>query len=244
MNYLSLEWNKIRENLLPIMLDSWHFFKQHFFSICIIVLPFTVLIGLLSESSNSYKDLESIDDATYFFIHNFLIILLPIFYIPALICFISLTQNGEKYSVLQCFHKSLKRVPTFFLLSFLTVIPVAIGFYWLAILGYYALARIIFAEFHCVVNGKGAWRSLVTGFKDSHEYQWLLSIGIALISYANKLIIYVFDLLTEELGASLSKVILHEVILIFGVISTIFCFKVFTLKMSQNNESLGQVDAR
>lgn len=215
------------EELIPLLKDTWNFFKRHLVPICVIILPFIALLSMLSILGEGYASSES--QLLWFTVLSGAVIY-PV-YQAALILYLASAVSGNYFSV-----KKYYRLALSFWLPLLLLYIISIGFLMAGLImfifpGLIVMARISFSEFYCVLNKRKSFESFSESWKATREKQWVILVGLIVIFIITRAPMWGVGKLITFLDAwsPVITFIINSIESILMVPLTIFCFRVFSL---------------
>jgi hypothetical protein len=225
--------------LQGLLLDSFRFFRNHLFTILLIIVPVVFPIelfrtyyaeSLLGQEANLGSDLPVL-----------LVGLLayPI-YAGGIIFFIASQISGNRLNARSCWLLGLKYWWPFLLLSLLLGVATGLGFVLFLVPGVIVLVRFSFAEFDLLLKGESPPEALRRSWNETRPY-FLLILGGYLVIFAAVYVpyfglIFVLDDLEVDLG--IFRVLLDTLYAVLSVLLTIFRFRVYDFVNERRNLGL------
>ncbi len=216
--------------LQGLLMDSFRFFRNHLFSILLIILPFVLPIELF----RAYY-VASLAGRETSFASDLPVVVLGLlaypFYAGGLIFFIASQISGTRLSVRSCWLLALKYWWPFLLLSLLLAALSGLGFLLFIVPGVIVLVRFSFSEFELLLKAQGPPDALRRSWDETKPYFWLILGGFLVISAAFYVpyfgLLFVLGDLKVELG--LFESVLNALYPVLGALFTIFRFRVYDL---------------
>jgi FtsH-binding integral membrane protein len=141
--------------------------------------------------------------------------------------------QGERLSPGQAISLSLTCWGRLLLTYILTALAISTGLLLLILPGIYIGTRLAFAEFYCVMEGKGPMESIRASWDSSSEFFWPLLQGLALIfsvlMLAELLIAQVFR------ETPILMLLLSLLVQFLGVLSTIYAYRLYCVMKEEHN---------
>ncbi len=225
--------------LQGLLLDSFRFFRNHLFSILLIIVPVVFPIelfraryadSLAGQESNLASDLPMLALG---------LLAYPI-YAGGIIFFMASIISGDRLNVRSCWLLGLKYWGPFLLLSLLLGAITGLGFVLFIVPGVIALARFSFAEFELLLKGRNPADALRTSWDATRPYFWLILGGYLIIFAAVYVpyfgLIFVLEDLKVELG--IFEVLLDTLYAVLSAFFTVFRFRVYDLVNERRNVGL------
>ena len=224
--------------LLPLLIDTWNFFRRHFVALCAVVLPMLVPLSVFYSFMVHYFSNDR------WIVGLALIpgtLLYPIYH-AALIFYITSVVSGQNLPTKQCYQRALR---FWFPLMVLNIASGLAGIIGLALLFFPVLivmARLAFSEFYCVLYEQKPMAAFKSSWKNTKDYQWQIMFGQVAILFATIIPVWLFRIVISVLDAGnpLVTFLVAVVSSILAIPTTIFGFRVFTLHQEKlNKESPG-----
>ncbi len=225
--------------LQGLLLDSFRFFRNHLFSILLIIVPVVFPIelfrtryaeSLVGQESNLSADLPMLALG---------LLAYPI-YAGGVIFFIASVISGNRLKVRSCWLLGLKYWGPFLLLSLLLGAVTGLGFILFLVPGVIALVRFSFAEFELLLKGQSPPDALRKSWEATRPYFWLILGGYLIIFAAVYVpyfgLIFVLEDLKVELG--IFEVLLDTLYAVLSVLFTVFRFRVYEFVKERQNLGL------
>jgi len=209
---------------LDYLRQSLFFFRTHLARLAMIQLPFLLLVTLVQHQLMQGADDTAKTANTLFFSAALDLILMPIYWGATLLYMRSVLQNSP-LSVSQAVSLSFGCWGRLLLTYVLTTLAVSTGLLMFILPGIYIGVRLAFAEFYCVMEGKGPLESIRASWNSSADFFWPLLQGLALIFSILMLAeVMIGQLLGDEeilmLGVSL-------LIQFLGVLPSIYAYRLY-----------------
>lgn len=216
---------------LDYLRQSLFFFRTHLARLAMIQLPFLLLVTLVQHQLMQGADDTAKTANTLFFSAALDLILMPIYWGATLLYMRSVLQNSP-LSVSQAVSLSFGCWGRLLLTYVLTALAVSTGLLMFILPGIYIGVRLAFAEFYCVMEGKGPLESIRASWNSSADFFWPLLQGLALIFSILMLAeVMIGQLLGDEetlmLGVSL-------LIQFLGVLPSIYAYRLYCVMKEDN----------
>ena len=225
--------------LQGLLLDSFRFFRNHLFSILLIIVPVVFPIelfrayyaeSLLGQEANLTSELPLLLLG---------LVAYPI-YAGGIIFFIASEISGTRLNARSCWLLGLKYWWPFLLLSLLLGLATGLGFLLFLVPGIIALVRFTFAEFDLLLKGQNPPDALRRSWDETRPYFWLILGGYLVIFAAFYVpyfgLIFVLEDLKVDLG--IFEVLLDTLYAVLSVLFTIFRFRVYDVVNERRNLGL------
>jgi hypothetical protein len=225
--------------LQGLLLDSFRFFRNHLFSILIIIVPVVFPIELFRAQ---YAETLAGQEANL--ASELPVLMLGLFAYPVyaggVIFFIASVITGNRLKARACWLLGLKYWAPFLLLSILLGVFTGLGFILFLVPGVIALVRFSFAEFDLLLKGQSPPDALRRSWDETRPYFWLILGGYAIIFAAFYVpyfgLIFVLDDLQVDLG--IFEVVLDTLYAVLSVLFTIFRYRVYDIVNERRNLGL------
>lgn len=223
--------------VLTLISDSWLFYKRHLFALCALLIPFIIPISIVSSITEFVAGEEWYPEYISWLVVVLDFAIYPI-YQGAIILYIASALTGDYLKKSEYYRLSLKFWRPLMWLYVLCGILIVGGFMLLIIPGLIVLSRVSFSEFYCIFDESSAKDALSNSWENTKDIQWLLLVGILILSLAISGPLWLVEYL-------LSSIELWNLVLSFvsGVIAsflapliTIFAFRVFTHERERLNK--------
>lgn len=165
---------------LDYLRQSLFFFRTHLARLAMIQLPFLLLVTLVQHQLMQGADDTAKAANSLFFSAALDLMLMPIYWGATLLYMQSVLRN-RPLSVSQAISLSFGCWSRLLLTYILTALAVSTGLLMFILPGIYIGVRLAFAEFYCVMEGKGPLESIRASWNSSAEFFWPLLQGLALI---------------------------------------------------------------
>jgi len=210
---------------LEYLRQSLFFFRSHANKLALIQIPFLALVSIVQ-----YQLLQGVgDDQAQMqqgvFLSSVLDLALMPVYWGATLVYMRSVLEGQPLGVNQALLLGLSCWGRLLMTYILVALALTTGLLMLIVPGIYIGLRLAFAEFHCVMEGKGPLESISASWNSTREFFWPLFQGMALI---------IGLLLVTELAlGSLLKghkdlmMLLSLLIQFLGVVPTIFAYRLY-----------------
>ncbi|MBR9828395.1 MAG: hypothetical protein GYB41_07105 [Oceanospirillales bacterium] len=218
--------------------QSLFFFRSHFNRLALIQLPFLAILGLVQ-----FQLLQGITDAgeqmelvqRNMFLNSALdIAMMPIYWGATLLYMQSVLQ-GQPLQAGRALSLSLACWGRLLITYIISVLAISFGLVLLVIPGIYIGVRLAFAEFYCVMEGKGPMESIRASWEHTADFFWPLLQGMVLIFGVLLVAEMLFgQLLVEQQGAMMLVSLLIQFL---GVLPTIYAYRLYCV-MKEEQKSL------
>lgn len=216
--------------LQGLLLDTFRFFRNHLFSILVIIVPVVFPIELFRAQYAETLAGQETNLASELPVLMLGLFAYPI-YAGGIIFFIASVITGNRLNARACWMLGLKYWAPFLLLSILLGIFTGLGFILFIVPGVIALVRFAFAEFDLLLKGLSPPDAMRRSWYETRQYFWLLLGGYAVIFAAFYVpyfgLIFVLDDLQVDLG--IFEVLLDTLYAVLSVLFTIFRYRVYDL---------------
>lgn len=225
--------------LITSLKESWSFFKIHFIALSIIILPIAAPVELFTSlyeyflNSDEFHFIEAVvpmavNAVTY-----------PIYTI-AVIFYIASVITGETIDTKTLWKLGAKFWLPYIIMSAMIIITVISGFILFILPGIILIIRYAFSEFDLLLNKNTPLNALKNSWSETKEYMWIIFGGYILITFALFVPFYLITSIFE--GSSIFYWVLHTLLNItyslFGVLYTIFAFRIYEHAKSQYNNAI------
>jgi hypothetical protein len=217
--------------------DSWSFFKNHAVALSIIILPIVTPVDIFIAlyqyffTSEEFFLYEQIVPMAIGFIAYPIYSVSVVFYIASII-------SGGSFDTKTLWKLGVKFWLPYTILSILIVVAMVCGFILLIIPGIIFLGRYAFSEFDLLLNQSKPLEAMKNSWKATKEYIWVILGGYAVITMALYVPYYLIASLFDESNIFywVLDTVLNIVYSVFGVLYTIFAFRVYDSANSLNNQ--------
>lgn len=212
---------------IEFLLDSWKFFRAHFFILAVIVLAFTVPLEIVSMFYRQLIDYEG----SYFLmvLPEVVNVLFYPIYGAAIVFYMASVLDGQRLSVSEAWGLGLKHWASYLVLSVILIIAISFGMALFILPGLFLAAKFAFSEFELLLKNKNPIDSLSSSWQQTEKHLWtllkggLVITGVIYLPYM--LVIRIVGDLSSygDLLGSVSRII--ESLLM--VLYTVFAFRVY-----------------
>mgnify|MGYP001050638061 CR=1 FL=1 len=213
--------------------QSLFFFRSHLSRLALIQIPFLLLITVVQYQLLQTGDGETgAKTAGSVFISSALdLSLMPIYWGATLLYMQSVLQ-GKSLSPGQAISLSLTCWGRLLLTYILTALAVSTGLLLLILPGIYIGIRLAFAEFYCVMEGKGPMESIRASWGSSSDFFWPLLQGLALIFS----ILMLAEVLVGQVFRETPVLMLSLSLLVqfLGVMSSIYAYRIYCVMKEEH----------
>lgn len=210
---------------LEYLRQSLFFFRNHANRLALIQVPFLALVSIVQ-----YQLLQGVgDDRAQMqqgvFLGSVLDLALMPVYWGATLVYLRSVLEGQPLKVSQALMLGLSCWGRLLMTYILVALALTTGLLMLIVPGIYIGLRLAFAEFHCVMEGKGPLESISASWHSTREFFWPLFQGMALI-------IGLLLAIELALGSLLQghkdlMMLLSLLIQFLGVVPTIFAYRLY-----------------
>lgn len=215
--------------------QSLFFFRTHLNQLALIQIPFLLMITLVQYQLLQGVESDTARTTSSLFISSALdLALMPIYWGATLLYMQSVLQ-GRSLTTAQAISLSLTCWGRLLLTYILTALAVSSGLLLLILPGLYIGIRLAFAEFYCVMEGKGPFEAIRASWASSADFFWPLLQGLALIF---GVLMLAEVLISQMMGdAHVLKMILSLLVQFLGVLSSIYAYRVYCV-MKEDKKSV------
>lgn len=209
--------------------DTWNFFRNNFLGICKVVFVLVIPLNVLNFTLSFL-----LDDSLYFekieMLLSFLQLAIYPLYQCALILYIASVVSGDKLKTFQYYRMAANFWLPLLIVYFIYILFIFIGLFFLIIPGVVIAVRIAFAEFHCIFEKQSPMDACFSSWAATKPYQWIIFKGIltCFLIFFIPLFLLKMTLNQYELWNTVIAIIFEWVEVVFGTLSTIFLFRVYT----------------
>jgi hypothetical protein len=219
---------------LKYVRQSLFFFKQNFFTIVAIQLPFLLLLALLSEFFPlNVEDTQTLQK-NFFLLQIINFALLPVYH-AATIEFINSVVNGQRLSPFQAVYKGLGRWRALFITYLLMTMATSLGMLFLIVPGIFVAIRLSFADYICVIEGRSAMKSLKQSWEETEMYFWPLLGGLGILYGGYIFLSYTSEMLFSGLPYTL-ELLFMAVVNLCSTVITIFGFRMYSVMCNETRK--------
>ncbi|MBP0049761.1 hypothetical protein H9C73_13570 [Marinobacterium sp. AK62] len=217
---------------LDYLRQSLFFFRNHANKLALIQVPFLALVSIVQ-----YQLLQGIDEETAqvqrsLFLSSALDLALMPVYWGATLLYLRSVLDGQPFTISQALIAGLGCWGRLLLTYILTALAISTGLLLFIVPGIYIGIRLAFAEFYCVMEGKGPIESIGASWASTREFFWPLFQGLALIIgllLATELALG--QLLAEQQNLMM---LVSLVVQFLGVVPTIFAYRLYCVMKEDN----------
>jgi len=224
--------------MFSLLLDTWTFYKNHFVALCCLILPLTLPLDLLADLT------VATDPDVPLTAYDWAVLLAPIAVYPiyqgALLLYMASVIQGSRPSVGACLYGALPFWLNLLVTQLMVLTMVGFGLMLFIVPGVLLMARLVFADIHCVLHSTMPTNSLEQSWQQTKTHFLTILYGYlllgALIYLPSYLVLswyqdtqtptLLFSAVSSVTGALLSP------------IATIFAFRVFCLQEENNTNGL------
>lgn len=213
--------------------QSLFFFRTHLNRLALIQIPFLLLITLVQyQLLQGGETTEDVRNTSSLFMSSALdLALMPVYWGATLLYMQSVLQ-GRTLSAGQAISLSLTCWGRLLLTYILTALAVSTGLLLLILPGIYIGVRLAFAEFYCVMEGKGPVESIRASWASSSEFFWPLLQGLALIFG----VLMLAEVMIGQMPADAKALMLGLSLLVqfLGVMSSIYAYRIYCVMKDEH----------
>lgn len=213
--------------------QSLFFFRTHLNRLALIQIPFLLLITLVQyQLLQGGETTEDVRNTSSLFMSSALdLALMPVYWGATLLYMQSVLQ-GRTLSAGQAISLSLTCWGRLLLTYILTALAVSTGLLLLILPGIYIGVRLAFAEFYCVMEGKGPVESIRASWASSNEFFWPLLQGLALIFG----VLMLAEVMIGQMPADAKALMLGLSLLVqfLGVMSSIYAYRIYCVMKDEH----------
>lgn len=213
--------------------QSLFFFRTHLNRLALIQIPFLLLITLVQyQLLQGGETTEDVRNTSSLFMSSALdLALMPVYWGATLLYMQSVLQ-GRTLSAGQAISLSLTCWGRLLLTYILTALAVSTGLLLLILPGIYIGVRLAFAEFYCVMEGKGPVESIRVSWASSNEFFWPLLQGLALIFG----VLMLAEVMIGQMPADAKALMLGLSLLVqfLGVMSSIYAYRIYCVMKDEH----------
>jgi hypothetical protein len=217
--------------------DSWSFFKIHFVTLSIIILPIVIPLEILRVVYQYFfasKELvlaETLITMAIGFIAYSIYMVGVIFYMVSI-------KSGESFDTKSLWRLGVKYWLPYIIVSILIAVAVVFGLLLFVIPGIIFAARYAFSSFDLLLNQSKPLDAMKNSWDGTKGYVWIIIGGYVVITIALYVPYYLVTSLFDE--PSISYWVLDEILnIVYSVLSvlyTIFAFRVYKYSKLQHNK--------
>lgn len=214
-------------NLLPFIADAWRFFKKNLVSIFALIMPLVMSVSIFSTVITYYaRDVKHIE---YFAMLPYMLTF-PI-YQCAFILYMSSAISGEILQRKQYYQLALKLWFPIVGLYIIATIAILTGLLLLIVPALIVMIRISFSEFYCILYRKSPVDALRLSWNATKEYQGIIFSGFIIIWLVTNIPFWLIKRIfySMDLWNPITIALCHAAESLFGILLTIFNFRIFTL---------------
>ncbi len=161
------------------LVDSWHFYRRHFFSLAAMVLPFAIPFALIQSS---YLQQPEQSSPYRYWLYVGLGLLMQPIYQGAIILYMRAVFMQQRWSIAQCFQASLTIWPSLFLLIAMSFCLVMLGLSFFIFPGLVIASRLLVADIDCVMNKTPAIQAISNSWRQTESLKWPLLAGVVVVA--------------------------------------------------------------
>jgi len=213
--------------------QSLFFFRTHLNRLALIQIPFLLLITLVQyQLLQGGETTEDVRNTSSLFMSSALDLALMPGYWGATLLYMQSVLQGRTLSAGQAISLSLTCWGRLLLTYILTALAVSTGLLLLILPGIYIGVRLAFAEFYCVMEGKGPVESIRASWASSNEFFWPLLQGLALIFG----VLMLAEGMIGQMPADAKALMLGLSLLVqfLGVMSSIYAYRIYCVMKDEH----------
>lgn len=167
--------------LATALRDTMTFYRQHWFALAVIILPFVVPTEVLSML---YRESTASETGNVFTVALPILVSMLIYsvYSIAVVFYIASRIKGDHPGTVTLWRLGLRFWLPYTLLSFCVTGVVMLGFFMLIVPGLVFATRYAFAEFDLLLNQHQPLTAMKQSWDLSRDYFWLIFGGFAVIT--------------------------------------------------------------
>ena len=217
------------------LMDSWFFFRRHFYAIASIILPIILPIEIVTTFTLQPNPTGEIDYSNYLPVMLISLLAYPI-YTVGLIYYLASVIEGTPATTNHCWQKGKKYWLPCLILALFAGLTIMLGLMALVLPGILLAIRYSFAEFELVFNQALPTDSLRNSWHMTRDYMGTILGGYVLITLALYTPFWLASKMIErtdpgfwifDLGSSLYFGL-------FGTLYTIFAFRIYEIARNKN----------
>ena len=215
-------------HLPQYLADTWYFYRKHFISLCVILLPLTLPIDIIYTALEFNPEGVISDDAPIL-LWLFSMLLYPL-YQGAVILFLAAKVNSKNASIRDCYIRAWHYYRPLLMVYFLSSLAMVAGFMLFIIPGFFIAARLMFAEFYCIFEDKKSLEAISLSGEICRAYQslFLAALLIYIIIIAGPLIAVEYLLQQQLIWSWPLSLMVNVVSTLTTPLMTIFAFRVYS----------------
>lgn len=215
--------------VIPLISDSWFFYKKHLFALCALLVPFIIPLSIISLGIEFVVNEEWYPESLSWLVMALSFAIYPI-YQGAIILYIASALTGNYLKRSEYYHLALKFYRPLMWLYIVGGLMVIGGFILLIIPGLIIVSRISFSEFYCLFDDSSANDAISSSWENTKDVQWLLLAGILILSFAVTAPLWLVEYLLNaiEFWNPVFSFISGLISSFLAPLITIFAFRVFT----------------
>jgi len=222
-------------NLFSLLKESVYFYRANFWGIVAVLLPFVLLLAMLSWFFDGMATQDQNSISSVFSLYLVIDSALHPIYAGGLVLYLASVVTGENWRPLRCYQAALQFWLPLFVLNWLMAFMVMAGMMMFIIPGLWVMARLSFANFLCIFEGMSAPDALVHSWQRTEPYQGVL-IGGVMLYFSLKLLPLLNPTAPEEADGiqTLSNMLVGTIFEILSMWFVVFCFRIYTLQRDSN----------
>ncbi len=215
-------------HLPQYLADTWYFYRKHFISLCVILLPLTLPIDII-DTVLEFSPEGVISDDAPILLWLFSMLLYPL-YQGAVILFLAQKVNGKNASIKAHYIQSWRYYGPLLMVYLLSSLAMAAGFMLLIIPGFFIAARLMFAEIYCVFEDNKSLEAISLSIESCRAYQslFLATLLIYITFIAGPLIAVEYLLQQQLIWSWPLSLMVNVVSTLTTPLMTIFAFRVYS----------------
>lgn len=217
--------------------DSWSFFRNHWLSLALIVLPISVALEVVS-TLGSYLLLGHESKFPEMFLALTIFLVGYPIYTGATVLYMASAIAGKAILPTVALKQSVGFWVPYVLFLCLYLVAVMLGTMALVIPALIVSARFAFADFDLVLNRRGPVQSIKNSWQATQGYAWQIFFGYCVITLVIYLPLVLFDLLAPGTGIyhSILEFLLGMVLSLLSLLYPIYAFRVYVFARAQASQ--------
>lgn len=213
--------------------QSLYFFRSHFMMIMRIQLPFLLLEGFFAMmiSGTPSEEGVAVNQATSALLN---LTLMPI-YGAATIHYLNSVVYNQPLTAGQAIVKGLGRWWALLLVYLFVGFFIISGLSFFIIPGLFILARLAFADYICVLEGKGVFESIAESWRRTGDYFWILLNGLVILFVCINGPNFAIQMsLASDEGSAFLPVVTSIIFSLISVLITVYGFRIYCVHRESN----------
>lgn len=214
-----------------LVIETWHFFLNHWAGIFKIIGPFIVPLNVAYVAMEfSGFDGASASEMLWLTM-GFGIAIYPI-YQAAFIVYMAASVANNPIDSQQFYRIALQVWPRLMLVYILTAVAIGMGLALFIVPGFIIMARVALADFYCIFEQAQPLDAIRKSWEKTRAWQWEILKGLLLIIALTSIPIWVLEaaFAAVNIWNPLFALLLGVLASVLGTLTTIFAFRVYTLE--------------